>query len=80
MDIQDMTDEAYSLYRERQWAVSRYRSEGYNDFADRVELGLEDECSQMRLAHFFLAAPLPHSQAFIVAWNDISSATATAVG
>lgn len=69
-DVQDMTDEEYYLYRAREWAAGRYRAVGHKDFADRVERGLEDQCSQVRLGRFFFDDLLPHDKAFIVAWNE----------
>ena len=76
MDVQSMTDDAFCLYQARQWAAARYRSNGHNTFADRVEIGLEDQSSQVRLGRFFFEPSLPLSPAFIIAWDAVASFTA----
>ncbi len=43
-DIQEMTDEEIFVHRARATAAFVYRAEGYDWFARRIELGLEDEC------------------------------------
>lgn len=68
-----MTDQAVCMYQARQWAAARYRAGGYNDFAIRVENGLEDECSCVRLGRFFFEPPEQTGPAFIGAWNEFAS-------
>ena len=70
-DVQDMTEEEYVLYKAREWASGRYRAAGFSDFASRVERGLEDRCSQVRIGRFFFDSPEPHDPAYIFAWNEI---------
>ena len=49
-----MTEKEIQLCRARNRAASMYRAEGHDWFADRVELGLEDQCNPMRIAQFYL--------------------------
>lgn len=56
-DVQDMTDDEYRVHLSRQRGAGVYRSEGYEEFARRVEQGLEDHCNPVRMARFFLNLP-----------------------
>lgn len=57
MDIQDMSDDEYRVHRSRQIGAAMYRAEGHEWFAQRVDLGLEDHCSPVRMARFFQNLP-----------------------
>jgi hypothetical protein len=72
-DPMDMTDEEYRLYHARDWAARVYRAEGFTSFADRVERGEVDGCSQVRLARFFVEPPQPHNEEFIAAWREFAA-------
>jgi hypothetical protein len=73
----DMTDEKFRLYQARQRAAQIYRSNGFHGFAQRVEAELEDECSQMRIARFFIDPPREPGPEFIAAWNEMAAADMT---
>jgi hypothetical protein len=68
-DRQDMTEEEHRLQDAREWAARRYRAEGFDDFAKRVERGEVDECSQVRLGKFFIDPAPPPSDEFLAAWK-----------
>jgi hypothetical protein len=70
----DMTDDEFLLHQARQCAARAYRSEGFAEFAEQVELGLEDGCNQVRLARFFIDPPEPHTEEFIAAWRAMAAA------
>jgi glycosyltransferase A (GT-A) superfamily protein (DUF2064 family) len=71
-DPKEITDAEFRLYQARDRAAFVYRKEGFCAFAERVEAGLQDECSQMRLA-LFIADPCPaHDQEFLTAWHEIA--------
>ncbi len=53
MDPMDMNDAEWRLYQIRRRAASIYRAEGFEQFASRVEAGLEDGCYGFRVAEFF---------------------------
>lgn len=72
-DPMDMTDEEFRLYQARQRAAGVYRSEGFQKFAWRVEAGLEDTCSQVRLAQFFIDPSPPPTKEYIAAWEEIAN-------
>lgn len=55
MNPMDMTDEQFLTYRARQWAAALYISEGFPDYAARVERGEVDGCQGMRLALFMVS-------------------------
>ena len=71
-DVMDMTDDEFCLYRAREWAAHRYRAAGYYAFATRVEKGLEDDCSQVRLGYFFFEPPRAAGPAFILTWSELA--------
>jgi hypothetical protein len=52
-DIHDMTDEEWRVHQARQFGAGMYRAEGYAEFAQRVEEGLEDQCNPVRLGRFY---------------------------
>jgi hypothetical protein len=56
-DVQDMSDYEYRVYRSRLSGAARYRAEGHDWFAERVEKGLEDGCNAVRLGRFFQNLP-----------------------
>jgi len=68
-----MSDPEFDLYRARQSAAGVYRSHGFEDFADRVSAGLEDDCSQMRIAKFFIAPPREHSPEYLAEWRSLEA-------
>lgn len=74
MDPMGMDDDEYRSYQARERASRVYHHEGFGDFAKRVELGLEDGCSQVRLARFFVDPTPPASAEFVAAWNVASTA------
>jgi hypothetical protein len=76
-DPMTMTDEEFHLFQARQRAAQVYRAAGYDAFAGRVELGLEDRCSQMRLARFFIEPSPAPSEEFIRAWDEFAAADAS---
>lgn len=57
MDVQDMSDLEYRVYKSREFGARIYRSEGHERFARRVEQGLEDHCNPVRLGRFFQNLP-----------------------
>lgn len=59
MNIEEMTDEQFDLYRIRQDASRLYLLQGHLEFAKRIELGMEDHCVGMRLARFFFPMAVP---------------------
>jgi hypothetical protein len=69
-EVLDMTDAEYQVYRVRQAAASVYRRHGHAEFAQRVEAGFEENCSQVRLARFWTAPSPPLTLEFIEAWNE----------
>lgn len=71
-DPMDMTDEEYDRYRARQSAACVYRANGFPAFADQVEEGLEDQCSQMRIARFFIEPAPEPSPEYIGAWAELA--------
>jgi hypothetical protein len=77
-DVQDMTDDEILLDRARQGAARRYRIEGFNEFADRVERGEVDDCQEMRVVRFFHEPTPPHTDAFIEAWNRAAAGLSAA--
>lgn len=70
----DMTDDEFDLYKARQWAARKYRAEGFNDFANRVERGELDDCQEMRVVRFFIEPTPPHTGAFLEAWDRAATA------
>jgi hypothetical protein len=70
----EMTDEEFRLYQARQRAAHAYQQAGFREFAERVQAGDEDECSQMRLARFFLDPTPELTDEFITAWNTSGEA------
>lgn len=69
-----MTDEEFCLFQARQRVAGIYGDAGHGAFAKRVELGLEDHCSQMRLARFFIEPSPAPSEEFIRAWDELATA------
>jgi hypothetical protein len=57
MDIQEMSDHEYQVHKSRQFGATMYRAEGHDEFALRVELGLEDHCNPVRLGRFIHNLP-----------------------
>ncbi len=72
-DPMAMSEEEYCLFRARGQAAKVYRSEGFDEFAARVERGWEDSSSQVRLARFFLEPPRELCEEFIEAWRAASA-------
>lgn len=70
----EMTDTEFCLYQARQRAAQTYRFEGYPEFAERVEMGFEDSCSQVRLQRFLIEPAPPVTAEFLAAWNEFASA------
>jgi hypothetical protein len=68
-----MTDAEYCLYKARLFAARRYRTEGYDAFATRIEAGLEDSCSLVRVGLFFNEPHTPPEEAFVVAWDEAAA-------
>lgn len=71
-DPMDMTDAEFRLYQARDRAACVYREEGFHEFAERVEAGLHDECSQMSLALFFNDPSSKPDREFIAAWHEMA--------
>ena len=69
-DPMEMNDGEYRLYHARTWAARVYQAEGFDDFAERVERGEADDCSQVRLAQFFVEPPQTVSSEFVAAWEE----------
>jgi hypothetical protein len=77
MEVNEMTDEEILLYRARRWAADRYRAGGHHAFANRVEHGLEDKCSQVRLGLFFFEPPHLGAPTFIGGSSEFASIRTT---
>jgi hypothetical protein len=69
-DPMEMSDEEYRVYQSREWAARVYRAEGFTRFAERVERGEVDDCSQVRLARFFVETPQLICSDFAAAWDE----------
>jgi hypothetical protein len=78
--VLNLTDDAFCLDRARDWAARRYRAAGYQDFAKRVEKGLEDDCSQVRLGRFFFEPTETSAPALILAKNELASLSTNLAG
>lgn len=72
IDPMEMTDQQYDRYLARQRTAHVYRAHGFYAFAGRVEAGLEDECSQMRIARFFIEPKPEPSREYLAAWNELT--------
>lgn len=57
MDIQDMSDLEYQVFKSRELGAAMYRAAGFEWFARRVEQGLEDHCNPVRLGRFIHNLP-----------------------
>jgi hypothetical protein len=50
METRKSGEDSASLEEQRHWAAERYRKAGFPAYADLVEKGQADLCSQMKLA------------------------------
>ena len=74
MDPMDMDDETYETFQARRMAAAIYRREGYHNYAERVERGEADDCSQMRIARWWREPLRPASPEYVAAWNEAAAA------
>lgn len=65
-----MSDDAYRTYTARKNAAGIYRANGFDTFAQRIECGGEDDCSQVRLMLFALEPAPPLTDEFVAAWHE----------
>lgn len=72
IDVQDMTEAEYRLYKMRRFAAGIFRQFGPAELAEPVERGELDECGEMRVAAFFVDPTVPHGEEYLAAFEEFA--------